>query len=534
MTINRTINRSGMTALRLMTSVSMLALVSGCVTTQEREAAVSPQVAHSYLADKPEELHPHFYVTLAQGNRNKVLNEMRLGLATFEMGRFDLSEELFEDALQRIEAIYADNEQATKARQVFIKELVKDFKGEPYERVMAYFYRGLLYMHNGEYDTARASFLNGMLQDQLADEEQYQADFALMAYMQGWASRCAANPSLAKMDYEEFHKLEPSTPLPAESDNVMILAETGRAPRKYSATDPKATKPRYLKFNNGSFSLGANAARVSYPSYLTVPAPKGSKAGPTVQRTDNTIRLTQIEDIFYQASTRGGRAFDSILAGKAQFKNVTNTVGNVALVGAGAAAGYALQRNDRDAAIAAGIMLLIAAGAKAAAEAAEPNADTRYWDNLPQIVHATTITLPETVGTVKVDFLRGDAVITTKEVEIWRAGKCGFGWVREETAQPSTPRAPFSAPEDQMYQAVVIPPLPPEPAVVVAGQSGTQETGGGTPVQANATPTNATDDDDALGKLKSGFMNLFAPRSAAAAEAEAKSSDKPADKEEQQ
>jgi hypothetical protein len=68
--------------------------------------------------------------------------------------------------------------------------------------------------------------------------------------------------------------------------------------------------------------------------------------------------------------------------------------------------------------------------------------------------------------------------------------------------------------------------------VVVAGQSGTQETGGGTPVQANATPTNATDDDDALGKLKSGFMNLFVPRSAAAAEA--KPSDKPADKEEQQ
>ncbi len=514
MTFNRTGNQTGNIVLRLMASASVLALVSGCVTTGEREAAVPPQIVHSYLADKPEDLHQHFYVTLAQGNRNKVLNEMRLGLATFEMGRYDLSEELFEDALQRIEAIYADNEKAKAARSVFTKELVKDFKGEPYERVMAYFYRGLLYMYKGEYDTARASFLNGMLQDQLAEEDQNQADFALMAYMQGWASRCAANSSLAKMDYEEFRKLKPTVAQPADSDNVIILAETGRAPRKYSATDPNAKKPRYLKFNNGSFSLGANAARVSYPSYLTVPAPKGSKAEATVQRTDNTVRLTQIEDIFYQASTRGGRPFDSILAGKAQFKETANVVGDVALVGGTVAASVALQSGDRDAAIAAGIMLLIAAGAKAAAEAAEPNADTRYWDNLPQIVHAATMTLPETVQTVKVEFLRGDQVAETKDVEILRAGKCGFGWVREESARPGTPRAPFSAPDDQMLQAVVIPPLPPEPAVATAAAPGKMETGAGAPVSASAAPA----ENDSLGKLKSGFMNLFAPKTAAAAE----------------
>jgi len=516
-----TFNRSSKFAVRLMASASMLAFVSGCVTTAEREAAVPPQIVHAYLADKPAELHPHFYVTLAQGNRNKVLNEMRLGLSAFEMGHFDLAEELFEDALQRIEAIYADNDKAKQARQIFVKELVKDFKGEPYERVMAYFYRGLLYMYKGEYDTARASFLNGMLQDQLADEEQNQADFALMAYMQGWASRCAANSSLAKMDYEEFRKLSPSVPLPADADNVMILMETGRAPRKYSATDPNATKPRYLKFENGSFSLAANAARVSFPSYLTIPAPKGSRAEATVQRTDNTVRAVPIEDIFRQASTRGGRPFDSILAGKAQFKDTANIVGDVALAGGTAAASVAMYSGDRDAAIAAGIMLLIAAGAKAAAEAAEPNADTRYWDNLPQIVHAATMTLPETVNSVKVDFLRADAVIATKDVDIWRAGKCGFGWVREETARPNGPRAPFSAPEDQMYQAVVIPPLPPEPAVAVAGQPAKLETGAGVPASA------ASAEGDSMSKLKSGFMNLFTPKTAAASEA--KPGDKPAE-----
>ena len=500
---------------RLLASASALASLSGCVTTSERETAVPPQIVHAYLADKPEELKPHFYVTLAQGNRNKVLNEMRLGLATLEMGRFELSEELFEDALQRIEAIYADNDKAKQARQLFVKELVKDFKGEPYERVMAYFYRGLLYMHAGEYDTARASFLNGMLQDQVADEDQYQADFGLMAYMQAWASRCAANSSLAKMDYEDFRKINSAVPLPGDSDNTMILVETGRAPQKFSETDPNTTKPKYLKFTRGSYFANASSARIKFSDQITVPAAKGAKGGPTVQQVEHIVRTNRIEDIFRQASTRGGRPFDSILAGKAQFKDVANTVGNVALVGAGVAAGYAAQNNDRDAAIAAGVLLLTAALAKAASEATEPNADTRYWDNLPELVHATTLSLPDTVNNLTVEFLRGnDEVVSRKTVDIWRAGKCGLGWVREESARPTNPRAPHSAPDDQMMQAVVIPPLPPEPAVADAkDRPDKMDTSGGTGV-----PVTAAKEENSIDKLKSGFMSLFAPKTATAAE----------------
>jgi hypothetical protein len=73
-----------------------------------------------------------------------------------------------------------------------------------------------------------------------------------------------------------------------------------------------------------------------------------------------------------------------------------------------------------------------------------------------------------------------------------------------------------------MLQAVVIPPLPTEPAVATAGQPAKLETGAGVPAQANAAPEN-----DSLGKLKSGFMNLFAPKTANASEA--KPTDKPAE-----
>lgn len=40
------------------------------------------------------------------------------------------------------------------------------------------------------------------------------------------------------------------------------------------------------------------------------------------------IQAYPMEDLYYQASTRGGREIDKILAGKAQFKATTGGVGS--------------------------------------------------------------------------------------------------------------------------------------------------------------------------------------------------------------
>ncbi len=491
----------------LMGSVVLCGMVAGCVTTRERETAVAPHVAHAHLADKPAELHRHFYVALSQGQRNRVLNDMRLGLAVLELGRFDLAEELFDDALLGIEAIYADNETAKKARELFTKELVKDFKGEPYERVMAYYYRGLLYLRAGDYDNARASFKGGMLQDAFAEEDQNRSDFALMAYLQGWAARCGGNPSTAADDFKEFATLfrgpGGGAPVPTGDENVLVLVETGTAPAKFSDTDPNSPKPRYLKFSRPGLN---ETARVTYVE---------AGATPT---TKNAI---QVEDIYRQAATRGGREFDAILAGKAQFKSTANTIGDVALVGAAAAAAVSVQaasrnnysRNNRDrdaaagAAAAAGVLLIAGLMAKAAAEAAEPNADTRYWDNLPSRVHGLPIVLPPSVDSVSVDFLsEAGVIIRTRQAPVWRAGKCGVAWVRGVSALPGNPRAPFSAPAEQMAQPVVIPALPappPAPGLVIANPN--QPPPAGVPVPAGVSPN----ERGAFDGLKDGFKGLF-------------------------
>lgn len=445
---------------RLATTTALAAMLAACQTTREQEAQVKPEVARAYLADKPQPLKRHFMVALAQGQRNQVLNDMRLGLASMEMGETALAEQLFDDALTNIETVYVDKPEAAQARSLFAKEAVKDFKGEPYERAMAYYYRGLLYLKAGDYDNARASFKGGFIQDSFAEEDQNRADFGLLQFLQGWASRCRGNEVTAQDDFKEFREINEHFPLPGKNDNVLVLAETGRAPIKFSQANNSGSTPKYLKIRRASTS---ETARVNFTETVMPTAKKGEKAKPVTN--DQTLALTQLEDIYFQASTRGGRQFDSILQGKADFKDASDTVGDVALIGAAAAATVAANQQNRerqrDSAAAAGALLLVGLMAKGLAAATEAEADIRYWDNLPDRVHALTVKLPDSVKTLSVDFLADDgAVLRTREATITHAGACGLAWVRGDSAIPANPRAPYSAPRDKMYEPVALPPPP--------------------------------------------------------------------------
>lgn len=437
-------------ASRLTSCLVLAALTTGCVTAREQETSPAAAVVQAYLDDKPTELRRHFYIAQAQGQRNRVLNDMRLGLATFAMGKAPLAEQLLDDALQGIEAVYADNEDAKRARKLMIKEQSKDFKGEPYERVMAYYYRGLLYLKAGDFDNARASFKGGMLQDTFAEEEQYRADFALMPFLQGWAAHCSGNASLAAEDYKEFRDINKNIPLPRDKDNILILVETGSAPVKIS------DGPRLKIKRSGS----NETAQIKWTD------PDHPKDHPE----DSTFLL---EDIYRQASTRGGRQFDSVLEDKDDYKSAADTMGNAALVGAVIAAKVATEsgprrgtRKEREraqdvqqgAAMAAGALALIGILSKVTAHAIESEADTRYWDNLPDRVQGLTMTLPEKVTSLTVEFKSpGGSSLGTRHIPIQRAGRCGLAWVKDGSAIPQNPRAPNSVPADIMASPVIIP-----------------------------------------------------------------------------
>ena len=137
------------------------------------------------MADKPAVLAPYVETLLAQGPRNAVLNHGRIGFLAFELGRPRLAQAQLENAAQAIETVYADNPAAELARSNFAREDVKDFKGEPFERAMVFYYLGLSYLALGDFENARASFKAGEYQDSLSRAEKYQADFALLNSLAG-------------------------------------------------------------------------------------------------------------------------------------------------------------------------------------------------------------------------------------------------------------------------------------------------------------------------------------------------------------
>ncbi|MDB5452965.1 MAG: hypothetical protein JWO33_1543 [Caulobacteraceae bacterium] len=104
-----------------------------------------------------------------------------------------------------------------------------------------------------------------------------------------------------------------------------------------------------------------------------------------IARGDVAAPLYPMEDIYYQASTRGGRAIDKILQGKAQFKATTGSIGSVvADTSVAISEQYGASNATLIAGGVAGVFLIVSSSAK-------PAADTRYWSSLPDTVHVMTL-----------------------------------------------------------------------------------------------------------------------------------------------
>ena len=351
--------------LRVFTVLLPVLIFSGCASTSPE---VDEKEVAAYLADKPKEAHPLFRQVVAEGERSHVLHRLRAGLAAMELGHDELAAKTFDEALLTIETIYGGDEKAAKARGLFSAEDRKVFRGEPYERAMAYYYRGLLYLMKGDYENARASFKSGSLQDSLAEKEEFRQDFALLEFLEGWASQCNGDVDLASEAYTSARSHDGLLIVPASGDNLLALAELGYAPVKYADGE----HDEFLRIK-GNEKSGPNSARI------------------TVNGGSESLRNG--ESILRQAMTRGGREFDSVLEGKANFKESAADAAKVGTAVSTAASATSVMQaagGDFDAArISGGIGALaglFSMAASAASSATKTAADTRQWDNLPEKV----------------------------------------------------------------------------------------------------------------------------------------------------
>jgi hypothetical protein len=114
------------------------------------------------------------------------------------------------------------------------------------------------------------------------------------------------------------------------------------------------------------------------------------------------VRAAPYDDLYFQATTRGGRVMDHILANKAVFKSATDTFGDAALISGAVLGSHQGRRSNVDE-IGLGLAL---AGlvSKIVSSATVPAADVRTWDNLPQYLSFASFSLPPGQHAARVEF----------------------------------------------------------------------------------------------------------------------------------
>ena len=294
--------------------------------------------------------------------RDRALVEYEIAADAMRRGQVDIAKRSLDDAIAGIEGIFAGGDRnAAKSRSYFHAESKKTFLGEPYERVMAYFYRGILYWMDGEPDNARACFRSAQLQDSDTENKSYSSDYVLLDYLDGLATVKLAGDGADA--YQRAMTNSKSGPLAAYEPkaNVLVFFEFGDGPKKY-ATGQYAEQ---LRFREGR-----------------------SEARSAVLKVDGReMPVTPQDDLYFQATTRGGRVMDHILANKAVFKSATDAAGDVGLI---TGAVLASDRNTETAGLA---LLGASLITKLVSAASTPHADTRSWDNLPQFLAFQALTL---------------------------------------------------------------------------------------------------------------------------------------------
>ena len=383
---------------RLWVLTGALLIASGCATTP-----VPLYLTGDPLVDAPN--------AIQNGPpRDRGLWQYRLAAAAMRHGQFAEARATLDEALARLGGIWNTDKESRQARG-YSK---KTFLGEPYERVMAYYYRGILYWRDGEPDNARACFRSAAFEDGDAEDHTYASDYVLLDYLDGLATAKLGSDGT---DPFKRARAEAKLALPPEAnpkDNVLFFIEFGAGPTKFSTG-------RYQE--ELRFRMGMSPAREA----MVRVGPQAAHVGP-------------YDDLNFQASTRGGRVIDHILGNKAVFKSATDTAGNVALVGGLATAAVSGDRTTQEVGLAIAAAGLIA---KIVSAATTPAADVRCWDNLPLYLSFASLQLPPGQHTATVEFLDTNrmaipSLTKTITFTVGADGKDKVIYVSDQSTTPQT------------------------------------------------------------------------------------------------
>lgn len=321
----------------------------------------------------------------------------------------------FDEAHEQMMALHVDFEtlfdkkSEEKAQSVWHGEVNKVYKGDSYERSTFYALMALSFICKGEYEDAIRCVKNGLLADADSNSESALDDYALLHYLGYFAS--------LKLDDKD------------EADEylrAMYNALAGRGLKQDEDGKPLAeTCIDYLKTSEPNVFLVVWAGQPptvvrtgEYEEVRSIISGKNYFDAMSISvGNDFTVMMpNNLADVNYQATTRGGRLMDNVLADKAMAKKGMEVTRNIFLL---AGSGLLIAGSRCMGAPALGLSLIgagvgcyvIGGTAWIVGYYMNPAADARYWRNLPGQFYLIPLKLP--AGRHKVaftGFLKSDRV----------------------------------------------------------------------------------------------------------------------------
>jgi len=315
---------------------------------------------------------------------------------------------------------FFDKNSEQSAASLWGKEADKVFKGEPYERSTLYFLLALSFLEQNNPDNALAALKTGLLADSDTEKESYKSDFGLLQLLAAKCYQLRGEPDLRdQMLTAAFNSLT-SFPETTHLFAYKLVQEYLALKQQHSLNSPPSLTlarscaltsaqniEQWLRKNKFSPELAQEVALwaekttrnidpLDYNALAIIwrgTAPQAVRAGqygelrliqpgkvnPDIDyaiaaNSTSHPPFSGFGSINYQATTRGGREMDNVLGKQATFKGATNTGGNVLLTSGAVGTG----NSEADALLLAGGLLL-----KVLSATTHPEADIRYWHNIP-------------------------------------------------------------------------------------------------------------------------------------------------------
>lgn len=461
-----------------------VAMSAGCYS---RSRVVSAFYAGDYAFVMEEE-----QGQAAKGGKSTALHLLRYATAAQHTGHWRDAHGAFERACRLMDNFSGGGE----FRAVVVKEAEKEYRGEPYEQMLAFLYLGLVDLGLGDVENALAAFKTAARADSGSAEERYRSDSILLPWLQGICYKAlnehaesdeafrmarrivvaknvyravtvAVSSALSKGTAGKLSRTDRRSWLAAEDllrshlaevilhaehpdealDMVVEAAtatvkekrydgvgkETARVLKKHGDTvlakmDSLSALARANISSRGSGSLGfwersalefidAAAGLPSINLMVVIQVGKGPykyaagrygselRFGPPLSESPTQHFVVKVgnsellggfmlEDVCFQAATRGGRAIDDILKTKADLKLLLKLISYAPYAGvAGTIASFI-----------------------------QPKADTRHWEFLPGQIYVAVGQVPDGLQRVDVGLVRDETAMlkpfATTSVEV--------------------------------------------------------------------------------------------------------------------